>query len=190
MDASGGRLTVLQGDATEIDITTLGKPPYQIVANLPYNVGTLLLIDWLHNAQHYIQMTLMFQKEVADRITAKVGDKAYGRLSILCNFICHTDIAMTLPARAFTPPPKVDSAIVTLIPRDKKPYEADLHHLETITHHAFGQRRKMLRQSLKGLGVDTIHLLEKAGIDPTLRAENVELQGFCSLATALKQIRE
>ena len=188
VEASEGRLTVLEGDATKMDITTLGTPPHQIVANLPYNVGTMLLIDWLHNAHQFTQMTLMFQREVAERITATVGDKAYGRLSILCNFICHTDIAFVLPARAFTPPPKVDSAIVTLIPRDKKPYEADLDDLETVTQHAFGQRRKMLRQSLKGLGVDTTQLLQQAGLDPTLRAENVDLQGFCSLARALQEI--
>ena len=188
IDASNGRLTVIEGDATDIDITTLGTPPRQIVANLPYNVGTLLLIDWLHNAHHYTQFTLMFQREVAERITATAGDKAYGRLSILCNFICHTEMAMTLPARAFTPPPKVDSAIVTLIPRTEKPYEADLHYLEQVTQHAFGQRRKMLRQSLKGLGVDPLELLAIADIDPTLRAENIDLQGFCALAQTLKKM--
>ena len=192
VDASDGRLTVLEGDATQINLTELGIPPYQIVANLPYNVGTALLIDWLHDAENYTQMTLMFQREVAQRITATVGDKAYGRLSILCNFICHTDIAFVLPARAFTPPPKVDSAIVTLIPRDNKPYDADLPYLETVTQHAFGGRRKMLRQSLKGLakglGIDTLDLLAKSGIEPTLRAENIDLQGFCAIAKALKQM--
>lgn len=195
VDASNGRLTVIQGDATGTNLPTLcqqhnAPAPYQIVANLPYNVGTLLLIDWLHHAQNYAQLTLMFQREVAERITATVGDKAYGRLSILCNFICNTHIAMHVPASAFTPPPKVDSAIVTLTPREKPPYPANLATLEKITHHAFGQRRKMLRQSLKGLGVNTTELLATAQIPETQRAENIDLAGYCQIANALDNMEK
>lgn len=188
VNASGGRLKLIEGDATTMDITQMGPPPHQIVANLPYNVGTLLLIDWLHQAHRYRQMTLMFQKEVAQRITATVGDKAYGRLSVLCNFVCETHIALFIPAQAFTPPPKVDSAIVTLIPRQVPPYTANLSTLERITRHAFGQRRKMIRQSLKGLGVNIQDLLFRAGIAETVRAENIDLAGFCALARALDEL--
>jgi len=185
VDAAGGALTVIEGDATKIDFSTLGEPPYTIVANLPYNVGTPLLIGWLTGETPVTSLTLMFQKEVADRITARPGESAYGRLSVIANWRCETTYDFTVPARAFTPPPKVDSAIVTLRPYDTPPYDGDIRVLEKVTAAAFGQRRKMLRQSLKSLGLDVAVLLEKAGLDGTVRAEEVDIAGYGRLAAAV-----
>jgi 16S rRNA (adenine1518-N6/adenine1519-N6)-dimethyltransferase len=189
VEASEGRLEVLEGDARNIDLSALGPAPRRVVANLPYNVATPLLIDWLANAHLYESLTLMFQREVGDRIVAEPGSRTYGRLSVLSNWRCHTARLLTLPARAFTPPPKVESTVVTLTPRTPPP-DVDMKCLETVTGAAFGQRRKMLRSALKSLDVDTEALLTRAGIDPTRRAETIDITGFTALARSYTELKE
>ena len=184
-DVSDGRLEIREADAREVDIGTLGDQPRKIIANLPYNVGTPLLIRWLTQASSLENMTLMFQREVADRIAAQPGDAAYGRLSILANWRCRTRKLFNVPARAFTPTPNVESAVVSLTPHASAPYPADQHALERVTAAAFGQRRKMLRGALKTLAVDPAALLAAAEIDPTRRAETLDISEFASLARAL-----
>jgi 16S rRNA (adenine1518-N6/adenine1519-N6)-dimethyltransferase len=154
-----------------------------IVANLPYNVGTPLLIKWLTGPFTPASMTLMFQKEVAQRIVATVGENDYGRLAVICQACAVCRIAMTLPARAFTPPPKVESAVVRLDPRADRPSPARRSRLETVTRAAFGQRRKMLRASLRPIGGEA--LCRRAGIDPAARAEEIDVEGFLRLADGL-----
>jgi 16S rRNA (adenine1518-N6/adenine1519-N6)-dimethyltransferase len=185
--AAEGRLTVIEADALNVDEAALlaahapGRP-FRIVANLPYNVGTPLLIKWLTAASMPTAMALMFQKEVADRIAAPPGADAYGRLSVLAQAVCEASVVMDLPARAFTPPPKVDSAVVLLTPRTDRPPPALLSALERVTAAAFGQRRKMLRSSLKPLGSEALCL--KVGIDPQARAETIAVDRFLALAEA------
>lgn len=181
--AAQGRFDLIAGDAMQVDCAALGPAPRRIVANLPYNVATPLLVGWLKQADAFDRLVLMFQKEVAERITAAPGDDAFGRLAVLANWRCRTAIAMHLPARAFTPPPKVDSAVVILIPRDPAPTDCTLEALEKVTAAAFGQRRKMLRRSLASLGGEA--LLEKLGIDPTQRAEELEIADFVKIAAQL-----
>ena len=181
------RLEVIEGDALEFDWARFAEETehYRIVANLPYNVGTALLTQWLTLCQwppFYSSLTLMFQKEVAERICADVGDRHYGRLAVLGNWRCKTQKLFDVSPQAFTPPPKVTSSIVHLEPHDK-PLPCDLNKLETVTRHAFGQRRKMLRASLKPLGGEK--LLNAVGIDPTWRAEQVDVAGFVDLANSL-----
>ena len=189
IQATDRNLSLFIGDAKKVDISTLGESPRQIVANLPYNVGTLLLTKWLETPTQFSKMTLMFQKEVAQRITASVGDKHYGRLAILCNWSCHTQIEMYLSPSAFTPPPKVDSAVITLVPRPMPLYNCDAKSLSTITKSAFGQRRKMIRGSLKSLGVDVAELLTQANIVETKRAEELTIEEFCRLANIYNTIK-
>jgi 16S rRNA (adenine1518-N6/adenine1519-N6)-dimethyltransferase len=178
-----GRLEVIAADALKTDMAALAAgEPAKIVANLPYNIGTELLVRWLTVQDwppFYRSLTLMFQKEVAQRIVAAPDDDAYGRLGVLAGWRCKADIAFDIPARAFTPPPKVTSSVVHLEPR-ATPLPADIRKLERVTEAAFGQRRKMLRQSLKGLGGEA--LLEKAGIDATRRAETLSVEEFIRLA--------
>lgn len=182
-EASDQRLEVVQGDALKVDASkAVGGVPAHVVANLPYNVGTQLLINWLTGPFLPLSMTLMFQKEVAERIAAQVNDDAYGRLAVISQTVCEAKIVMDLPARAFTPPPKVNSAVIRLIPRAVIPPAAELAALERVTAAAFGQRRKMLRSSLKALGGGA--LCEAAGISPDIRAENVPIEGFLALARA------
>ena len=181
--AADGRLTLVQGDALKVDEAALAGGPGHVVANLPYNVGTPLLIKWLTGPWRPVSMTLMFQKEVADRIAAPVGGDAYGRLAVICQALCSAKVVMDLPARAFTPPPKVASAVVRLDPLAVRPPEAEIAALEKVSAAAFGQRRKMLRSSLKLLGGEA--LCVKAGIDPNVRAETVPVEGFLALARAL-----
>jgi 16S rRNA (adenine1518-N6/adenine1519-N6)-dimethyltransferase len=182
--ASDGKLQVVEADALRVDEGVLaGGQPFHVVSNLPYNVGTPLLIKWLSMAAPPVSMTLMFQKEVAERIVAAVGDDAYGRLAVISQAVADARIVMDLPARAFTPPPKVASAVVRLDPRADRPSSAELKALERVTAAAFGQRRKMLRSSLKALG--GAQLCEKAGIDPDARAETIDVAGFLALARAL-----
>ena len=188
VDAAGGRMTLLNEDALRIDDSTIGAAPVKIISNLPYNVGTPLLVGWLEKAEAIASMTLMFQKEVAERITAPPGTEHYGRLSVLCNWRCRTDYLFTLPARAFTPPPKVDSAVVQLIPYDKPPYPGRMDLLQRVTAAAFGQRRKTLRRSLKQLGVSVDALLERSGIDGSLRAETIDVEGFGRLTAAYEAL--
>lgn len=176
------RLEIVQGDALKVREADLAAGPAHVVSNLPYNVGTPLLIKWLTGDWRPVSMTLMFQKEVADRVAADVGSNAYGRLSVIAQAVCEARVVMDLPARAFTPPPKVASAVVRLAPRADAPDTDTLKRLEAVTAAAFGQRRKMLRSSLKALG--GAGLCERAGIDPDLRAEVVDVAGFIRLAQA------
>jgi len=178
-----GRLEVVAGDALKTDFAALAPgEPVKIVANLPYNIGTELLVRWLTTPTwppFWTSLTLMFQKEVAQRIVAQPGDDSYGRLAVLAGWRTTSRIAFDVPARAFTPPPKVTSAVIHLEPREA-PLAADVKKLGRVTEHAFGQRRKMLRQSLKAL--DGARLLEATGIDGTRRAETLSVEEFVSLA--------
>ena len=182
-----GRLEVLEADALTIDLERIADGgPLKIVANLPYNVGTQLLVDWITSANWppvWQSLTLMFQKEVAERIVAAPGSKAYGRLGVLAGWRCHATLAFEVGPKAFTPPPKVTSAIVHLTPR-KAPLDCDLKALERLTAAAFGQRRKMLRASLKPLAADAEARIAAAGIEPTMRAEQLEIADFVKLANA------
>jgi len=183
-----GRLQVLNEDALEIDPTAHLTAPIRIVANLPYNVGTELLIRWLTPKDwppFWESLTLMFQKEVAQRIVAQPGSKSYGRLAILAQWRCNARIVMELPPQAFVPAPKVKSAVVHLERRDAPLCEARAETLSKVTAAGFGQRRKMLRASLKSISPDPVALIEAAGLDPTARAETVSIEGFCALARAL-----
>jgi 16S rRNA (adenine1518-N6/adenine1519-N6)-dimethyltransferase len=180
--ASGGRLTVIHADALGVDATTLPGAPTVIVANLPYNVATPLLVKWLTGPFRPAVMVLMFQREVAQRIVAAPGGGDYGRLAVLAQAVCEARILMELPARAFTPPPKVASAVVRLTPLPDRPSDALIASLQSIAKAAFGQRRKMLRSSLRDLGGET--LCARAGIDPRVRAETVPVAGFLALARA------
>ena len=181
--ADDGRLTVVHADALKIDEAALARNGARVVANLPYNVGTPLLIKWLTGPFRPRSMTLMFQKEVAERIVARVGGGDYGRLAVLAQTLCETRIVMALPARAFTPPPKVDSAVVELKPHNDPPSDDLIAVLQIVTREAFGQRRKMLRSALRTLGGAA--LCEAAEIDANLRGEVVDLAGFLRLARAL-----
>ncbi len=182
-EAADGRMTVIEADALTLDLTTITDKPRQIVSNLPYNVGTPLLLGWLENATAFQRMTLMFQKEVADRLTAVPRSKAYGRLSVLSQWLCETRHLFDVKPSAFVPPPAVMSTVVELIPRAEPLAPANRLTLEAVTRHAFGQRRKMLRQSLKPLGGEA--LLQRAGIAPTARAEELSVEDFCLLANAI-----
>ncbi len=175
------RLTIVEADALEIDCRTLAPPPRAIIANLPYNVGTPLLLNWLREAGDYAGFTLMFQKEVAARLTALPGTADYGRLSIITRWRTEPHYQFTIDPRAFTPPPRVTSAVVTLVPRATPLAPATWEALEKVTAAAFGQRRKMLRSSLRALGIDP----SEAAIDPTRRAEELNVEEFCALARLL-----
>ncbi|MEL7299476.1 MAG: 16S rRNA (adenine(1518)-N(6)/adenine(1519)-N(6))-dimethyltransferase RsmA [Pseudomonadota bacterium] len=180
-----GRLEVLNADALALDTRAHLTPPIRVVANLPYNVGTELLTRWLSPPAwppFWQSLTLMFQKEVAERIVAAPGSKAYGRLAILAQWRADARISMTLPPEAFQPAPKVHSAVVHLVARDAPRFPAEPATLSRLTAKAFGQRRKMLRASLKGLTEDLEDKLEAAGIAPTARAEEIDLERFCALA--------
>jgi 16S rRNA (adenine1518-N6/adenine1519-N6)-dimethyltransferase len=179
-DAAPGRLRIIHADALTIDEAKEVGSGAAVVANLPYNVGSPLLVKWLTGPFRPASLTLMFQAEVARRIAARPGDSDYGRLAVIAQAVCEARIAMTLPARAFTPPPKVDSAVVRLIPRDERPPDPVLTALQGVTAAAFGQRRKMLRSSVKALGGAT--LCAQASIDPDARAETVDVPGFLRMA--------
>ena len=185
-----GRLQVLEGDALDIDPTLHLNAPIRIAANLPYNIGTELLVRWLTPPAwppFWQSLTLMFQREVAERITAQPGSKAYGRLAILAQWRCTANIVLSLPPEAFTPPPKVSSAVVHLVALKEPKFPADAKTLERVVATAFNQRRKMLRSALKPLGGDIEDRLRAAGIAPTDRAENIPLEGFCALARTLAE---
>ncbi len=187
-EAYPGRLSVVNADALGLDVSAHLTPPVKIVANLPYNVGTELLVRWLTPPVWppvWQSLTLMFQREVAERIVAQPGSKAYGRLALLAQWRCDAKIVMELPPEAFTPPPKVRSAVVNLVARSAPRFEADPKVLERVVAAGFNQRRKMLRASLKGLAPDIEDRLRAAGIEPTDRAETVDLERFCALARSL-----
>lgn len=179
-EAAPGRLKVIHADALTIEETAQVGAGAAVVANLPYNVGSPLLVKWLTGSFRPASLTLMFQAEVARRIAARPGDEDYGRLAVIAQAVCEARIAMNLPARAFTPPPKVDSAVVRLTPRPERPADPILEALQKVTAAAFGQRRKMLRSSVKALGGAA--LCEQAGIDPDARAETVDVAGFLRMA--------
>ncbi len=183
-----GRLQVIEGDALEIDPLAHLTPPIRIAANLPYNIGTELLVRWLTPPDwppFWRSLTLMFQREVAERITAQPGGKSYGRLAILAQWRCDARIVMSLPPDAFTPPPKISSAVVhlTALPAPRFPANADT--LSRLVAAAFNQRRKMLRSALKSLAPDIEDHLSAAGLKSTDRAEQIPLEGFCALAQSL-----
>jgi len=180
--AAPGRLEVIEGDALASDITTLGPAPRRIVANLPYNVSTALLIRWLHAADGIADMVLMFQKEVVDRLAAKPRSKDYGRLSVLAQHVCEVHRLFDVAPSAFVPPPKVTSSVAQLTPRPAADRLADLRPLERVTAAAFGQRRKMLRGSLSSLFPDPTAVLEGLGLSPTARAEELSVADFVRLA--------
>lgn len=189
-NAYPGRLEILEGDALQIDLTKHLAAPVRIVSNLPYNVGTELLTRWLDPPAwppFWVSLTLMFQLEVAQRITAKAGEKHYGRLAVLAGWRTDAQIVMELPPEAFTPAPKVRSAVVTLNRLEQPRYPANGKILKDVVARAFNQRRKMLRSSLKGLRPDIEDILIAAGIKPTDRAETVEIERFCALARELEK---
>jgi 16S rRNA (adenine1518-N6/adenine1519-N6)-dimethyltransferase len=185
-----GRLEVIEGDALKLDPVALtGGGKVQIAANLPYNVGTQLLINWITTPQwppFWSSLTLMFQKEVGERITAEPGSKAYGRLGVLAGWRCKGGILFDISPKAFIPPPKVTSAVVHLTP-NATPLPCDLRVLEKVTAAAFGQRRKMLRASLKSLSPHAEELVTQAGLEPTARAEEIDIAGFVNLANVFKK---
>ena len=183
-NAANGRLDVIQADALATDLTKLADGPRVIAANLPYNIATPLLVNWLRQLHAdpaaYSSMTLMFQKEVGERLTAPPGGKAYGRLGVLAGWICDVRRVFDLPPAAFTPPPKVTSSVVRFVPRVSQAGWPAFEALEAVTAAAFGQRRKMIRSSLK----DYVQALEKLGIDPTKRAETLTISEFLAIAAA------
>jgi 16S rRNA (adenine1518-N6/adenine1519-N6)-dimethyltransferase len=188
-----GQLDIIHGDAMREDIPArLQGEPASIIANLPYNVGTALLIEWLTRGPWppwFSSLTLMFQREVAERIVAEPSDPSnYGRLSVLCGWRTEARILFDVAASAFVPPPKITSSVVHLVPR-AMPLACDLAELQRVTLAAFGQRRKMLRQSLKALGVDLPALFAETGISETARAETIDVAGFVALANATSRLR-
>lgn len=185
-----GRLSIVSGDALAFDWPSLASGPAKVVANLPYNVATPLLIDWLTSEPWppwYRSLTLMFQKEVAQRIVAGPGSKAYGRLSVLAQWRAEASRLFDVAPRAFTPPPSVTSSLVRIVPKPTPDLACTVSSLERVTAAAFGQRRKMLRSSLKTLGVDPEVLLAAAGIAPTRRAEELSVSEFCRLAVEFER---
>ena len=183
LSAAGDRLQLVEGDALKTPIWELGAAPRRIIANLPYNIATTLLIQWLGQATAFESMTLMFQREVAERITAQPGSSAYGRLSILTGWIADSAILFDIPPDAFVPAPKVTSSVVQIRPLAQPRYACDRNALEEVTRLAFGQRRKMLRVSLKPIGGEA--MLEAAGIDPQCRPQDLDIEAFCTLARTL-----
>jgi 16S rRNA (adenine1518-N6/adenine1519-N6)-dimethyltransferase len=176
---------LVEGDALELDPAALTDAPRKIVANLPYNIATALLLRWLDKIGAYDSLILMFQREVAERLIATPRSPAYGRLSVIVQWLAEPKILFDLPPRAFVPPPKVTSSVVSLMPRAMPLAPANKATLERVTAAAFGQRRKMLRASLKSLGVPVETLLAAASVMPTARAEELSIEKFCALARAL-----
>lgn len=184
---TGDRLSIIEDDALEFDESKIANGrKIKVIANLPYNIATELLFKWLNNINLFSSMTLMFQKEVADRIMAAPGNKAYGRLSIIAQWLCNVRHEFDINPAAFFPPPKVTSSLITLIPRPKPLAEADKNILEMICKAAFGQRRKTISNSLKQISDNPMELLSKAGIDPKTRPEDMSISDFCALAQSYK----
>lgn len=180
LSAANGRLELAEADAMDFPIWNLEPKPRRIVANLPYNIATTLLIRWLEHAANFESMTLMFQREVALRITAKPGDSAYGRLSVLAGWLADAEILFDIPPEAFVPAPKITSSVVQIVPLAAPRFTCSQKHLEEVTRHAFGQRRKMLRSSLKKIGGEA--LLIAADINPETRPQELDIASFCRLA--------
>ena len=181
--AANGRLQLVEGDALKTPIWEMGDAPRRIIANLPYNIATSLLIQWLEHAPAFESLTLMFQREVAERITAATGDSAYGRLSILTGWHADAQILFDIPPDAFVPAPKIISSVVQIRPLPAPRFACSQSALETVTRLAFGQRRKMLRASLKSVG--GAPMLEAAGIDPQARPQDLDIAAFCRLANSI-----
>ncbi len=181
-----GRLEVTKGDVLKVDASTIGGTPRRIIANLPYNIGTELLVRWLSRPDAFTSLTVMIQKEVAARVAAGPGSKIYGRLSVLAGWRWKVTQALDVPPEAFTPPPKVESTVIHAVPLESPVAEADATILAQVTAAAFGQRRKMIRSSLKSLG-DSQALCAAAGLDPTQRPEQISVAGFCALARAVAE---
>jgi 16S rRNA (adenine1518-N6/adenine1519-N6)-dimethyltransferase len=182
------RLKLLKGDALSMNVTQYLTDPIKIIANLPYNIGTELLVRWLNSKNwpsFWQSMTLMFQKEVANRIVARPGSKAYGRLSVMSQWRCNTKIAFNIPATAFTPPPKVESAVVHFEALHEPRFPAEVDKLEFVVSKAFNQRRKMLRGALKGHFINVEEGLFSIGVLPTKRAENITVQEYCAMSQIL-----
>ncbi len=190
VEASHQRLEILHKDALETNLANLGDTPRRIIANLPYNIAMLLLFNWLDQSAAFSQLILMFQREVADRILARPGSKLYGRPSVIVQWNCAVKRLFDVPARAFVPPPKVVSSVISLTPFDTRPHPADSKALKVVVRAAFNQRRKMLRTALKSLPVVTKDLLELAKVDPTARAESLDVASFAALARAFTKLRE
>lgn len=189
LEAANGDFALIAEDALKIDFISLCPAPRAIIANLPYNISTVLLVGWLRQIAAFDSLTLMFQREVAERLIAKPGSKAYGRLSVLCQWVGIPRIAFHLPARAFTPPPKVDSSIVRITPRPDQPSPALFSAMERVTQAAFGQRRKMLRGSLKPIFTNPEESLSALNINPQARAEELTIAQFDQIArTSLSTI--
>lgn len=186
-DAVPGRLKVVEADALTTNLADLSPPPRRVIANLPYNIGTQLLLNWLETSSTFIGFTLMFQREVAQRITAEPGSKAYGRLSVLCQWLTEARLLFDVAPTAFVPPPSVTSAVVALEVRSTPLAPARQEDLEFVTRLAFGQRRKMLRRSLQSVG--GAELLAQVDIAETARAEELTVHQFCALANAIETRR-
>ncbi len=195
-DFYGERLEIIEADALKIDEKEIlqnseqkqndkAEEKFKIIANLPYNIGTVLLFKWLRIAPQISSMHLMLQKEVVERITAKVGEKHYGRLAVMVNFLCQTKMVFTVANSVFTPPPKVTSAIVEIIPHQKPLFDVEFEKLEKVVAAAFSQRRKMLRSSLKSVFANVEKILKETEIRADLRAENLTIEEFCRLAKQL-----
>lgn len=185
VQAAEGRLALHQGDALETDFATLAPAPWQVVANLPYNIATPLILSWVAQADKFTRITVLVQKEVAERLAAKPGGKTYGRLAVAAQWRCNVRMLFDIGPKAFVPPPKVTSTLVELEPRKEPVAPAEPAKLERVTAAAFNQRRKMLRAALKSLWPDADAKLEQAGIDPTRRAETLSIEEFCALARLL-----
>jgi 16S rRNA (adenine1518-N6/adenine1519-N6)-dimethyltransferase len=190
-EAYPGRIEIVAADAREVDYGALKlQPPARIVANLPYSVATPLLIGWLKTdpwPPWFDRLVLMFQREVALRIVAKPGSRDFGRLAVLSQWRTDPRILLTLPAAAFTPRPKIESSLVELVPKEAPHPSCDIATLERVTAAAFGQRRKMLRSSLRQITLDAEGLLQELGIDPKARAEELQIADFCRIAKALRR---
>jgi len=189
VEAAGGRLRLVEADALTLELAELSPERVTVVANLPYNVGTALLLRWLDQLERIEGLTLMFQREVALRIGAPPGSRAYGRLSVLTQWLCEVRCLMHLPSRAFVPPPKVASSLLQLSPRPQPLAPAPRDALERVVQAAFGQRRKMLRASLRSLDERPEELLAAAGLPATARAEEIDVPGFCRLARSYAALR-
>ena len=178
--ATNGQLKLIEADALTQPVWEMGQAPRKIVANLPYNIATALLIGWLEHAHAFASMTLMFQREVAMRLVAQPDEKAYGRLSVITQWLCEAELKFDIPPQAFVPPPKVTSSVVHLVPRSQPLFDCRKEDLEAVTAIAFGQRRKMLRASFKKYGGEA--MLTKANIDPSVRPQQLSIDAFCRLA--------
>jgi 16S rRNA (adenine1518-N6/adenine1519-N6)-dimethyltransferase len=190
VEAAEGRLRLVEADALALDLAALTPDRVTVVANLPYNVGTALLLRWLDQLERIERLTLMFQREVALRIGAPPGGRAYGRLSVLTQWLCEVRCLMHLPSRAFVPPPQVASSLLQLSPRPRPLAPAPRDALERVVQAAFGQRRKMLRASLRSLDERPEELLAAAGLAATARAEEIDIPGFCRLARSYAALRD